>query len=571
MKDGSDAIADWPILNALINTAAGAHWVSVHHGGGVGIGYSIHAGMVVVADGTRERARAPGARADVRSGDGRDPSRRRRLRARARGRRRARRPDPHARTVTDRHIVAMGGGQDVGRSGVPLRGRTWWIDRGRRCVCCRRRRARCRSRSCGSSRSSRPTASSRRSSICSRATTVTSARLPLAQDLIFVGGGNTANLLAVWRVHGLDDDPAGGVGVGRRPGRRERRRELLVRGEHHGFVRPAGAVDRRSRACCPAASVRTTRTSPAGVRCTTALVARRVPAGDRVRRPSGRALRRDRRSRRSWRRIASSARVPGLPRRSTGSMAEEPHPRPTARRLSVSRCVPSVPRGSLAAVPVGVGGALTLADVVAVARGAAVEFPDDGAGARGGRPRGGRAGRRVGRDRLRRHHRVRLARRRADRSVAGRRAPTRDRAIARDRRRATALPRGGAGDAPAARARAGARPLGRAPADRRPHGRDAEPRPDPVGAGAGLARRLGRPRAAREPGAAADRAGRAPDGRTGPSRRARRSPSPDSRRSRWRRRRGSRSSTGRRGCSRSGSSRPGAWRTSRGRPTSPRR
>jgi urocanate hydratase len=52
MKDGSDAIADWPILNALVNTAAGAHWVSVHHGGGVGIGYSIHAGMVVVADGS---------------------------------------------------------------------------------------------------------------------------------------------------------------------------------------------------------------------------------------------------------------------------------------------------------------------------------------------------------------------------------------------------------------------------------------------------------------------------------------------------------------------------------------
>jgi urocanate hydratase len=57
MKDGSDAIADWPILNALINTAAGAHWVSVHHGGGVGIGSSIHAGMVVVADGTEEAAR----------------------------------------------------------------------------------------------------------------------------------------------------------------------------------------------------------------------------------------------------------------------------------------------------------------------------------------------------------------------------------------------------------------------------------------------------------------------------------------------------------------------------------
>ncbi|HEY2803335.1 MAG TPA: urocanate hydratase, partial [Actinomycetota bacterium] len=57
MKDGSDAIADWPILNALVNTAAGAHWVSVHHGGGVGIGYSIHAGMVVVADGSDEAAR----------------------------------------------------------------------------------------------------------------------------------------------------------------------------------------------------------------------------------------------------------------------------------------------------------------------------------------------------------------------------------------------------------------------------------------------------------------------------------------------------------------------------------
>ncbi len=53
MKDGSDAIADWPILNALVNTACGASWVSVHHGGGVGIGYSLHAGMVSVADGTK--------------------------------------------------------------------------------------------------------------------------------------------------------------------------------------------------------------------------------------------------------------------------------------------------------------------------------------------------------------------------------------------------------------------------------------------------------------------------------------------------------------------------------------
>jgi urocanate hydratase len=57
MRDGSDAIADWPLLNALVNTAAGASWVSIHNGGGVGIGYSQHAGMVVVADGSDESAR----------------------------------------------------------------------------------------------------------------------------------------------------------------------------------------------------------------------------------------------------------------------------------------------------------------------------------------------------------------------------------------------------------------------------------------------------------------------------------------------------------------------------------
>jgi urocanate hydratase len=56
MRDGSDAIADWPVLNALLNTSSGATWVSVHHGGGVGIGYSLHAGMVVVADGSQEAA-----------------------------------------------------------------------------------------------------------------------------------------------------------------------------------------------------------------------------------------------------------------------------------------------------------------------------------------------------------------------------------------------------------------------------------------------------------------------------------------------------------------------------------
>jgi urocanate hydratase len=57
MLDGSDAVADWPLLNALVNTAGGASWVSLHHGGGVGMGYSIHAGMVIVADGTEEAAK----------------------------------------------------------------------------------------------------------------------------------------------------------------------------------------------------------------------------------------------------------------------------------------------------------------------------------------------------------------------------------------------------------------------------------------------------------------------------------------------------------------------------------
>ncbi len=56
MKDGTDAVADWPILNALLNTASGASWVSFHHGGGVGIGNALHAGQVIVADGTDEMA-----------------------------------------------------------------------------------------------------------------------------------------------------------------------------------------------------------------------------------------------------------------------------------------------------------------------------------------------------------------------------------------------------------------------------------------------------------------------------------------------------------------------------------
>src|SRR3712207_9098728 len=59
MKDGSDAVSDWPLLNALLNTASGATWVSLHHGGGVGMGYSQHAGMVIVADRTDPPAPRP--------------------------------------------------------------------------------------------------------------------------------------------------------------------------------------------------------------------------------------------------------------------------------------------------------------------------------------------------------------------------------------------------------------------------------------------------------------------------------------------------------------------------------
>ena len=79
MRDGSDAVADWPILNALVNTACGASWVSVHHGGGVGMGKSIHAGQVVVADGTELAAAAHPTRAHGRSRAGRRAPRRRRL------------------------------------------------------------------------------------------------------------------------------------------------------------------------------------------------------------------------------------------------------------------------------------------------------------------------------------------------------------------------------------------------------------------------------------------------------------------------------------------------------------
>jgi peptide deformylase len=108
MADESDAIADWPLLNALVNTASGASWVSIHHGGGVGIGRSIHAGMVCVADGT---ALAAQKLERGRSRHRRHAPRRRGLRAGDRGRRRAWRADPDAGgigAVAPREIVTLG-------------------------------------------------------------------------------------------------------------------------------------------------------------------------------------------------------------------------------------------------------------------------------------------------------------------------------------------------------------------------------------------------------------------------------------------------------------------------------
>ena len=84
MKDGSDAVSDWPLLNALLNTASGATWVSLHHGGGVGMGFSQHSGMVIVCDGTRRCGAAARARAVERSGDRRHAPCRCRLRHRHR-------------------------------------------------------------------------------------------------------------------------------------------------------------------------------------------------------------------------------------------------------------------------------------------------------------------------------------------------------------------------------------------------------------------------------------------------------------------------------------------------------
>ena len=109
MADESDAIADWPLLNALVNTAAGASWVSIHHGGGVGIGRSIHAGMVCVADGSDLAGEKLERVLTCDPGTGVVAPRRRRVRARRRGGRGTRRADPDARgRMSVREIATVG-------------------------------------------------------------------------------------------------------------------------------------------------------------------------------------------------------------------------------------------------------------------------------------------------------------------------------------------------------------------------------------------------------------------------------------------------------------------------------
>ena len=114
MRDGSDAVADWPILNALVNTATGASWVSFHHGGGVGMGLSLHAGQVSVADGTELAAERIRRTLLADPGDGDRAPRRRRLRRGDRRRRPARGADPDA--VRPRDPRRRAGAAHAGRA-----------------------------------------------------------------------------------------------------------------------------------------------------------------------------------------------------------------------------------------------------------------------------------------------------------------------------------------------------------------------------------------------------------------------------------------------------------------------
>ncbi|VFT24383.1 urocanate hydratase [Pseudomonas aeruginosa] len=111
MQDGSDAVSDWPLLNALLNTASGATWVSLHHGGGVGMGFSQHSGMVIVCDGSDEAAERIARVLTNDPGTGGDAARRRRLPGRHRLREGAG-PEPsddHRPALTSKNRLHAGG------------------------------------------------------------------------------------------------------------------------------------------------------------------------------------------------------------------------------------------------------------------------------------------------------------------------------------------------------------------------------------------------------------------------------------------------------------------------------
>ena len=159
MRDGSDAIADWPILNALVNVAAGATWVSVHHGGGVGIGNAIHAGMVVVADGTDAQAERLERVLTTDPGHGRDAARRRRL---SRGDRRREERAARAPTASPARVRGLRPRRVGAARAARPRPRAAGDARRSRCAAARTRRS-ARSR-CSRTRSSSATATRSRPS-----------------------------------------------------------------------------------------------------------------------------------------------------------------------------------------------------------------------------------------------------------------------------------------------------------------------------------------------------------------------------------------------------------------------
>ena len=360
------------------------------------------------------------------------------------------------------------------------------------------------------------------------------------QDVVYVGGGNTVSMLAVWRAHGVDA-------------------ALRAAGESGVILAGVSAGANCWFEACTTDSFQLGRADP---------LARRPRAGRGLVHPAlrrrggappgrahpGRRRRPARRSRlRRFRRAAHRGRlgVPGRRLAPVGARVPGGASGRRRRRGAVGRAAPSVSADTPSACepvafatmnePVQLGEPIDLADVARVALGAPVALGDGARDRiRAARARD-RARRRRRRHDVRRDDGVRLAGGHADRPRAGLGVATRHRDVARDGRGSGPRAGGGAGDAAAARARARAGLLGRARRAGRADGRDAEPRRDPGGARTGFARRLGRSRAARQSRAAADRPRPDPDRVRHGAAPSERSHGPGSRRSSSRPRRASRS------------------------------